>query len=359
MRNSNIEALRILAMFLILMLHVDFYSLGEPSIRDTVEFPLSTFARCSFQTLSLISVNLFVLISGWFSINFNIRRLLAFVFQSVFIISLVYAIGLATGRAAVDEQQILECIFLGRFGWFIKAYVGLFILSPVLNSYARTASRRQFTLLLICFYSFQTVWACLFQSAKFIDGGCSTFSFVGLYLLAQYVRKYGECIVRNAGKIFIFSTLIYVAWGYLPLCFGVGRLFYMSLVYTNPLNIIAALSLLLLAVRIKPRYNTFINYVAASTFAVYLGHMCNSWSSGLYAECARKIYTDWSGGEYLFVITLFMLSVFTLSIIIDIPRRLIWGYISGIYNSRFSQSDHITPPPMLTNINLILAPVSI
>lgn len=56
-RNSNIEALRILAMFLILMLHVNFYALGEPSFQEAAQYPVPTFARCVFQSLSLIYGN--------------------------------------------------------------------------------------------------------------------------------------------------------------------------------------------------------------------------------------------------------------------------------------------------------------
>lgn len=327
-RNSNIEALRIIAMFLILMLHVNFYALGEPSFQEAAQYPVPTFARCVFQSLSLISVNLFVLISGWFQINFSLRRLIGFVFQSVFVITLVYIIGLCLGRATVEEQQIVECLFLGRFGWFIKAYIGLYLLSPVLNYYVKTASKQQFGLLLICFYSFQTIYACFYQSAKFIDGGYSTFSFVGLYLLAQYVRHHGEYIVRNAGKVFALSLLIFIVWGYLPVRLGVMRVFYMSIVYTNPLNISLALSLVLLTVRAKPHYNRFVNYIAASTFAVYLCHMCNQWSSTFYVDTAQSIFSDFSGAEYLLVISLFMVSVFLFSILIDIPRRWIWNCIS-------------------------------
>lgn len=53
-------------------------------------------------------------------------------------------------------------------------------------------------LVLICFFTFQTFYACFTTSATFIDRGYSTFSFIGLYLLARYIRLYGKAIIKKA-----------------------------------------------------------------------------------------------------------------------------------------------------------------
>lgn len=89
-RNSNIEALRIVAMFLILVIHVNFFSIGEPTTEKAVTDAVPTFVSCLFQSIAYISVDLFVLISGWFGISFSIKRLAAFVFQSIFVITGIY-----------------------------------------------------------------------------------------------------------------------------------------------------------------------------------------------------------------------------------------------------------------------------
>lgn len=345
-RNSNIEALRLVSMFLILMLHVNFFTIGEPSTKLAIEKPVPTLASCFFESISLISVNLFVLISGWFSIKFSLRRLMAFVFQCVFLITLIYIIGLCLGFASLNEQQILECFFLAKHGWYIKAYIGLMLLAPALNYFVECSSRRQFEIILICFFTFQTIYSCLVgggNGAQFINMGYSTFSFVGLYLLARYVKLYGKSFVGNAGKLFLISLAGYFLWMYLPVRLGVMRLFYMTLPYTNPMNILFALSVLLLVVRIKPVSNKIINAIAASTFAVYLCHMCNTWTCEAYKEVAMKIYISYTSFGYLIAITLFMLSVFVASILLDQPRKWVWKMIEGIY------------PPPLTNVNIIIS----
>ena len=65
-RLSNFELLRILAMFLVLIVHCNYRFLGVPTTDEAREFILPTFARVSFQNISIVCVNLFVMISGWF-----------------------------------------------------------------------------------------------------------------------------------------------------------------------------------------------------------------------------------------------------------------------------------------------------
>ena len=48
-RNSNIEILRILAMFQVLMLHVNFMTIGEPTTAESITNPVPTFFRVFFS----------------------------------------------------------------------------------------------------------------------------------------------------------------------------------------------------------------------------------------------------------------------------------------------------------------------
>lgn len=189
------------------------------------------------------------------------------------------------------------------------------------------ASEQGFRYLLISLFTFQFIYACVTLSADFIAAGYSTFSFAALYLLAQYVKRYADVIIENAGRIFILSIIGYVIWGYVPVLLGVMRIFYMSLHYTNPFNILAALSLLLIVVRAKPRELSIINYIAVSTFAVYLCHMCNTWTATLCKQVSIDIYNQYCGLNYLLTIFLFIIIVFVVSILIDQPRKIIWKFI--------------------------------
>ncbi len=244
-RNSNIELLRIIAMFMVLALHVNFMTIGEPTTEETINSPVSTFLRVFFQMSCNIAVNLFVLISGWFGIKFSYKGMIKFTFQCVFILTFMYILGLCVGNAVLAPKYILECFFLEDNAWFVKAYLFLFALSPVLNAYCANTDPSQQKSVLITFFVLQTVFGCFTMSATFIKAGFSTLSFIGLYLLARYVSLYGKSYLKYGKYLWMLSTIGQVVWFYLPLRFGIMRLSYMSILYTAPLCITGALGLLM------------------------------------------------------------------------------------------------------------------
>jgi len=72
-RDSNMELLRLIAMFLILLVHADFWTLGAPTATECVNTTLDASLRVFFEQLSIASVNIFVCISGWFGIRPSFR----------------------------------------------------------------------------------------------------------------------------------------------------------------------------------------------------------------------------------------------------------------------------------------------
>ena len=65
-RLSNIELLRIIAMFMILTVHADYWLLGIPTLEDICISKVSVFTRILIEQLCVVGVNVFVLITGWF-----------------------------------------------------------------------------------------------------------------------------------------------------------------------------------------------------------------------------------------------------------------------------------------------------
>lgn len=336
-RNSNIEILRIVAMMMVLILHVDYNTLGEPTTAQANSYPIQTFAKVLFETISLISVNLFVLISGWFTIKSSLLSLSKFIFQCVFILSLMYLIGLFLGIAKLSVEGILECVFMSDNAWFVKSYIGLYILAPILNAYTEKVTRKSFLTTLIVFYSFQTLYGCVYYSAEYIIYGYSTFSFVGLYLLARYVRKYCDNLFKYGLLIWLSSLVIALLWTWIPIISGHLAFSYMAMHYSSPTTITGALGLLIWFASKRPRYNRIINWVAASCFAVYLCHICNAWTAELFMNTARDIYNDYSGIIEIGIISAFIITVFSVSIIVDQVRKLFWWIVSYMI-SKFHQA---------------------
>lgn len=335
-RNSNIELLRIFSMFMVLGLHVNFMAIGEPTTAETISAPIPTFFRIFFQQSFNIAVDIFVLISGWYGIKFHVRGLCKFMFQCVFIICTMFIIGLLIGRATLDERQILECILLyPGSAWFCKSYIALFIIAPVLNVFCEKASEKKLRSVLIGFYIYQTIFGALTMSDSAIKAGFSTFSFIGLYLLARYFNIYGQRFYRYSLWIFIISIAGTVLWFYIPCRLGIMRLAYTGLLYTSPLCIISALALLIFVVNLSPKSNKVINWIASSCFAVFLFHICNKWTGEMFVETACKIYNQFSGVVYIIAVTSFISVVYLGGVSVDQLRILVWNIIDRkIFNKQ-------------------------
>lgn len=188
-RQSNLELLRIIAMLLVMVVHANFFSLGSPSTDELQAFPQTSITRIFIQSISICCVNIFVLISGYFGIRPKFISLVSFLYQILFFFVLIYAMCIAMGYSSFNLQGLLQCVCLTSSNWFIKAYLLLFILAPVLNAFVDMRNQQLHRNILIGFYLMQTIYGCLF-AADFFNNGYSTLSFIGLYLLARYIRLY-------------------------------------------------------------------------------------------------------------------------------------------------------------------------
>jgi len=342
-RLSNMELLRLVAMLLVLITHACFLSTGVPTTEDSYLHPLATFMRFFFTSLSCVCVNVFVLISGWFGINLKCTRLLSFLFQIVFFSLLVLLLVILFTDELVFTKNMLGTILMLNPSdyWFVKAYLGLMILSPIINVWINQGKERDIVVFLILFYSFQTIygWASLY-GAQWIEGGYSAFSFVGLYVLSRYIRLYGlrrwELFIakRKLGMpkatfyalsyLFITLLLSVVAFGVTRFDLHVaGRLF----TYTQPLVILAAICLLLAFSRLHFQ-SKFINSIAASCFAVYLLHGNELLLRPVYGQTIKFWFEN--DGTLLFAthISIYIAAWFTIAILIDQVRLWLWNGFS-------------------------------
>ena len=156
---------------------------------DLAVAPLETGFRYLVESLGIVSVNVFVLISGWFRIKTDVQRILKFVFQVLFFWVGGYLLFLLVGRAELSWKGILECFALTKWDWFIKAYAVLIILAPVLNAFVDNTTEKQFRSVVIAFFLFQTIYGWIGGGYRFFVHGYGPLSFIGLYLFSQYVRS--------------------------------------------------------------------------------------------------------------------------------------------------------------------------
>lgn len=338
-RNSTMEVLRILAMVLVMLVHATFMSTGLPDKNMLIDRPLVGLGLYLQSALSVVCVNVFVLLSGWYGIHWHPKRLVSLLFQVLFFAMLVFGVLVIAKPSQYLNANAMGTILMihGNDYWFIKSYILLFIFAPVLNLYVEHCSQRQLLFTLMVFYLFQTVYGWLsIEGAADLCGGYSALSFMGLYLLSKYVRRYVfdkesfQAIAHKSRKFLgtylgICLVHAFVAFVVTRMGFPVaGRIF----TYTNPLVIVQSLCLLLAFATMKPTYNRMVNWIAASSLSIYLLHADELVLRPYYAHYIGQIFQHYSYPLYLLIVVAVMIGVYALALMIDQVRILIWNKIA-------------------------------
>lgn len=329
-RLSNIEFLRLLAMLYVLIVHADFGTFGAPTVDDFAVRPVGVFVQFWFECFAICCVDVFVLISGWFGIRFSLNKLWTFLFQVVF-----FSLGLFLLAVAITPEKSLtlegvKSIFLfnGSDYWFIKAYLILMVLAPMLNAFCDYASRRELRTILIAYFIILMIYGWLEPaSVHFKMNGCTALSFVGLYLLGRYLKMHRPKLTnynrRIYAVVYVVACLVMFFMCLLFLSQGVRVTLDSRLLnYGSPLVILSAVALLLFFSK-WTFANKVVNQAAKSCLAVYLLH-CNYFVFPIYKDLTLKAHQLGWG-----VVVLFVLAVFVLAIMVDRLRIVMWDVISN------------------------------
>jgi len=193
-RQINYELLRVLAMLMIVALHYlgKGGALGDPK----EELRATGYAAWLIESFCLVSVNVYVLISGYFGVEasgFHIRKPLRIYGQVWFYSVSIGLLAFAVGHSQFDIYQCMTYVFpcVTEHYWFATAYLVLCLMMPFLNAGAKGLDRRSFEWilggLLLFFCIAKSV---LPMQLPWDHKGYDAFWFVFLYLTGAYLRKY-------------------------------------------------------------------------------------------------------------------------------------------------------------------------
>lgn len=335
-RESNFELLRDVAMFMILMLHANIWSQGWPAAADLLSGkPGGVICRTIMESISIVSVNVFVMISGWFGIRATLKGFCKLIFQVLYFFIGILIVMTLLGLADFSFHSLMDCL---RATWFIKSYIGLFILAPILNTFLKSATKRQLEIVLISFYVFQTLYGWYWQ-ANFIQQGYSTFSFIGLYLLANYARNYMKYYYKYGSALYIVCTICTAL-----LC--VFSLLHQGILdpisYASPFVVGGALGLILFTARLKIGYSRVINWIGASSFSVFLLHGAPAMAEPIYKPFMQVLFNNSNGIKSLLIMGGALLGVYFLAILLDQPRKWLYNLMSSKFDKRVGTSNIVS-----------------
>lgn len=279
-RQSNIELLRIFSICGVIILHYNGY------VGNALNFVQSGTANywlvLTAESLCICAVNIFLLISGYFSCTSqrtNYVKVIQLLVQVIVFQMGIYLLE-ASARGSISTSMLIQRALPKNY--FVILYIAMYLVGPYVNVALKNMTGKQLTkcvvLLLVLFSLLPTAIDLLGEAmGESLSGlnpvsadgdgyGYTALNFILMYILGAYLRLHGLPKLKGW-----HCTLIAVV------C--TGLILYMSLAsnpgiarsYCNPLVIALAVSILLLFTKFS-FHSKVINCLSQASFTVYLFH---------------------------------------------------------------------------------------
>lgn len=219
-RNMGIELLRIISMLMVVSLHC----LGHGGIlQNTHTFSLNNNIAWFIEIFCYCAVNIYVLITGYVSINSNYRfsRIIVLWIQVVFCSLCTLILFKVTMPSTVSLKQFILALFpvSTQQYWFFTSYFALFMFIPIYNFILKSLSKEKLhNLIGICILLFSIlsfISKYLGGDIFYLNDGHSFLWFSVLYLIGGYVKLYPETFLKiSTTKCLITYLLcVLIVWG--------------------------------------------------------------------------------------------------------------------------------------------------
>lgn len=221
MRNYNIDILRSLIMLFIVIWHSILHGIAISKSIDLAK--LSPIEFCNYNIIQLlayltsISVNCFVMISGYFSINkksVNYDRIITIWLQTFFYSLTIYILLTAIGIIPFKITSIIKSILpiITNQYWFINNYIPLMLIGPYISKIIIGNSQKE-NIIILLILSFFILTFFSIKNLNFPLGNMNTLGynliwFIYLYIVGGYIRLYEPLKNKTKSLFFFFITLL-------------------------------------------------------------------------------------------------------------------------------------------------------
>lgn len=292
-RSSNLELMRIVLMFLI-VIHHEVVNSGVMDGWETVPNTPASFVLVMLGMWGKSCINPFVMITGYFMCERELtaRKTAKLLIQIAFWFILVNAFLLVIGKEGlIDAVKALATPLRDVDGNFIPSYIILYLLIPLLNTFIQSAGKRGVFLALGVLVWTQTILPTFFFStASFSEVAW----YVALYFMGAMVRLWPKRWMSNMKII----SMLFVG----SLCLSmlsVAALYRASILYSWPwqrsyflvsdsgklLSLANGFFCFLWFSGLRVRQSGMLNAVASTTFGILLIHAnCPAMRDWLWAD---------------------------------------------------------------------------
>ena len=281
-RNYGIDLLRIVAIYMILILHI----LGQGGVLKNIWIEADCYeAAWTMELMAYCAVNCYALISGYVGLNsrFKLSNLFLIWGQVVFISVVSLAIFACFGTDITGSNLLDACLPVasGTY-WYFTAYFCLYLLTPFINKLIQELNGKALGCLsIILLFLFSFMPTVLRRDMFLIDNGYSPVWLGVLYIFGAILGKYKDRIRTNkwvllGGYVAAVAFTVVSKFVLFHLNFFYGFTMYDDFIlirYNSPTMVIASLCLLLLFANLNvKKISKVIKLLAPATFGVYIIH---------------------------------------------------------------------------------------
>lgn len=327
MRDSNFELLRIIAMLAIIAYHLLSFFICKESdnpVYVALQLPLH------------IGVLLFVLISGYYGIRTSLKGICRLLLPLLFYylpLELTHSLYCHDFGMAKNTLLILS----SSPYWYIRTYLWLYLLSPVINNYLRdiTGARRLYLLIVLGIIS---MYFGAVKGDSSLLRGTNVVNFMFLYTIGNTIRRYQERITlktRSLMAVYITLNILIVVSCVMfsKISIITDVIFKTCFFYCSPGLILNAVLLFMIFMRIH--FNSgFINKIASSTYSMYIIHHVPFLLYGVIGPVVLYICNFDLIFLTILMVALFSVIIMIISFLIDQTFRPVFNHISSYINKQ-------------------------
>ena len=330
-RLANIELLRIIAMLMVVMLH--YLGKGELLPTMTIRMDSTAYIAWILESLSIVAVNVYVLISGYFLVEseFKPGKIARIVLQVLFYTLVITILSLAFGLIQKEDLGFYNLIvqlfpFQLEQYWFMTSYLVLYILSPVLALGVKAMSKKQLQVVTGVFVLFMCVEKSILPvQIVFDERGYDALWFICLFLVAAYIRLHGIRFLEKKAwaVVFYLGGVAMILLESLAISFvyektgELGHLVGTTYHYNHIFVFLSSVGLFMFFKQITIRdgwFATLVCKVSPYTLGVYLLH------EHVYI---RYLWPKWMGCENVHGTVSLLVSVLTAVVVVFVAGILV------------------------------------
>lgn len=289
-RNSGIELLKVISIFLIVVFHVISTLRTEspyaPNHDYVVDISVATisvrdFVLSLFTCFGPLGNTIFFVCSAWFllrSQKCNKQKSFLMLSEIWFISVAFLVIMFVTRRGDISGKIIIKSLMPTTFSsnWYLTCYLLFYAIHPLLNSVIQKMSKQQLFRISVAmtalYFGFCFIYSELFFSSYII-------TWIAIYFVMAYIQLYmvdfSSSLKQNVALLLI-GCIAFVGMAVITNIFGLkipalrDKLLYWNTNH-NPFLIAMAIALFncMRRLRFKSR---FVNYVSRLSFLIYIIH---------------------------------------------------------------------------------------